>query len=300
VDLLFVLTGKTNRGTASLMNNPLQIITGLREIAPAYDALVCDVWGVLHNGHKAFAPACAALKTFKENYGPVILLTNAPRPVPDVEELFVEKYGVPLDCYDAIVTSGVATRDDLEKRTESGKLSMLHLGPERDGGIFEGLDIETVDVERAKIVLCSGLYDDDTETPADYAPLLAQMKARKLTMICANPDWVVQRGGKLVYCAGAVASEYEKIGGEVIYYGKPKTAIYDYVRAAAKGAKNLLAIGDGMHTDIKGANAAGIDALFIADGVHGEDVAEMTERHMGELFAKAGVHAKAAMRALVW
>ena len=277
-----------------------KILTGLHEIASGYDALVCDVWGVLHNGDKANLPACTALKTFREKHGPVILLTNAPRPVSDVEELFVKKYGVPLDCYDAIVTSGVATRDDLEKRTRSGKLSMLHLGPERDRGIFEGLNIETVDAERAQIVLCSGLYDDEKETPADYAPLLEKMKARKLAMICANPDWVVQRGGKLVYCAGALANEYEKIGGEVVYYGKPKTAIYDYVRAAAKGAKHLLAIGDGMHTDIKGANAAGIDALFIADGVHGEDVAEMTERHMGELFAKAGVHAKAAMRALVW
>ncbi len=277
-----------------------KILTGLREIAAHHDALVCDVWGVLHNGDKANLPACAALRTFKEKYGPVILLTNAPRPVSDVEELFVKKYGVPLDCYDAIVTSGVATRDDLAERAKSHRLAMLHLGPERDRGIFEGLNIEAVDVNDAEIVMCSGLYDDDAETPGDYAELLAKMKARKLTMICANPDWVVQRGGKLVYCAGAVANEYEKIGGEVIYYGKPKTAIYNYVRATAKGARNMLAIGDGMHTDIKGANAAGIDALFIADGVHGEDVTEMTERHLGELFAKAGVRAKAAMRALVW
>lgn len=276
-----------------------KILTGLREIAPEHDALVCDVWGVLHNGHTAFASACAALKTFKDDHGPVILLTNAPRPVKDVEQMFV-KYGVPLDCYDVIVTSGVATRDDLAERAKSHRLAMLHLGPERDRGIFEGLNVDAVDVNDAEIVMCSGLYDDDSETPADYAQLLAKMEARKLTMICANPDWVVQRGGRLVYCAGAVANEYEKIGGDVIYYGKPKTAIYEYVRAAMKDAKNPLAIGDGMHTDIKGANAAEIDALFIADGVHGEDVAEMTERHLGELFAKAGVHAKAAMRALVW
>jgi len=277
-----------------------QIISGLQEIAPGHDALVCDVWGVLHNGDKALMPACDALRTFKENHGPVILLTNAPRPVSDVEELFVKKYGVPLDCYDAIVTSGVATRDDLANRAKAHRLAMLHLGPERDSGIFEGLNVETVDVDRAEIVLCSGLYDDDTETPADYVELLAKMKARNLPMICANPDWQVQRGGRLVYCAGAVANEYEKIGGEVIYYGKPKTAIYDYVRALTKGAKNPLAIGDGMHTDIRGANAAGMEALFIADGVHGEDVRELTERQMAELFAKAGVHAKAAMRALVW
>src|ERR1700760_844112 len=131
-----------------------KIITGLREIAPEHDALVCDVWGVLHNGHSAHLDACAALKTFKETRGPVILLTNAPRPVKDVEELFVEKYGVPLDCYDAIVTSGVATRDDLEHRTKAGRLKMLHLGPERDNGIYEGLKIETVDVNHAEIVMC--------------------------------------------------------------------------------------------------------------------------------------------------
>lgn len=278
----------------------VKVLSGLREIAPAHDALVCDVWGVLHDGNRAHLPACDALRTFKETRGPVVLLTNAPRPVSDVEELFVEKYGVPLDCYDTIVTSGVATRDDLAKRAKDHKLAMLHVGPERDNGIYEGLNIETVGVEKAEIVLCSGLYDDDTETPADYAKPLAEMKARNLTMICANPDWVVQRSGKLVYCAGALANEYEKIGGTVIYYGKPKIEIYDYVRGAMKGAKKPLAIGDGMHTDIKGANLAGIEALFIADGIHGEDVAEMTERHLGELFAGAGVHAKAAIRALVW
>lgn len=278
----------------------VKILSGLREIASEHDALVCDVWGVIHDGDRAHLSACAALKKFKETRGPVILLTNAPRPVRDVEELFLKKYGVPLNCYDTIVTSGVATRDDLSKRAKDRRLAMLHLGPERDRGIFEGLNIDTVGVDTAEVVLCSGLYDDDTETPADYAKMLADIRARNLTMICANPDWVVQRAGKLVYCAGALANEYEKIGGTVIYYGKPETAIYDYVRAAMKDAANPLAIGDGLHTDIKGANAAGIDALFIADGIHGEDVAEVTERHMAELFEQVGVHAKAAMRALVW
>jgi len=281
------------------MNHSPELINGLREIAPGYDALVCDVWGVLHNGSLANREACAALKTFRDTRGPVVLLTNAPRPVRDVEEMF-RKFGVPLDCYDAIVTSGVATREDLEARTKAARLQMLHLGPERDRGIFEGLDIQTTDVEHADIVLCSGLYDDDTETPSDYTDLLARVRLRSLTMICANPDWVVQRGGKLIYCAGALANEYEKIGGAVVYYGKPKTAIYNNVRAALRGAQKPLAIGDGMHTDIKGANAAGLDALFIADGIHGEDVADMTPGHLGKLFADAGVHARAAMRTLVW
>jgi HAD superfamily hydrolase (TIGR01459 family) len=277
----------------------VQIISGLRELAPDYDALVCDIWGVLHDGHTAHQPSCAALKTFRDTRGPVVLLTNAPRPVADVEKMF-EKFGVPADCYDAIVTSGVAARGDLQARTKDGPLAMLHLGPERDCGIFEGLNVETVDVAKAGIVLCSGLYDDDVETPDDYVDLLAEMKAKNLTMLCANPDWVVQRGGKLIYCAGALANEYEKIGGNVIYYGKPKAAIYENVRAALKGARKPLAIGDGMHTDIKGANAAGLDALFIADGVHGEDVAELTPEHLDALFKDAGVQARAAMRKLVW
>jgi HAD superfamily hydrolase (TIGR01459 family) len=276
-----------------------QILSGLGEIAPEYDALVCDVWGVLHNGRDALAPACAALKAFKAKRGPVVLLTNAPRPVRDVEEMFV-KYGVPLDCYDAIVTSGVAVREELERRAMAGRLAMLHLGPERDRGIFEGLNVDTVDAAKAQVVLCSGLYDDDAETPDDYVDLLAEMKMRGLTMLCANPDRVVQRGGRLIYCAGALASEYEKIGGDVAYYGKPKPAIYQAVRAALRGAQKPLAIGDGMHTDIKGANAAGLDALFIADGVHGEDVTALTPAHLDGLFKKAGVHAQWAMRALVW
>jgi HAD superfamily hydrolase (TIGR01459 family) len=276
---------------------PPQILTGLSDIARDYDALVCDIWGVLHDGAAALPDALAALKRFRETQGRVILLSNAPRPKRDVEELFVQRFGVVLDCCDEIVTSGIATRADLERRRPG---RMFHLGPERDSGIFEGLGIELTGIDEAEIVLNSGLFDDEVETPDDYRELLARMKARGLVMLCANPDWLVQRDGRLIYCAGAVANEYEKIGGDVIYYGKPMPAIYELVRAAAPDAKRLLAIGDGLHTDIKGANAVGIDALFIADGVHGEDVAEMTQAHMAELFAKAGVGARAAMRSLHW
>jgi HAD superfamily hydrolase (TIGR01459 family) len=273
-----------------------QILTGLSEIAHDYDALVCDVWGVLHDGTAARPEACAALKRFRETRGRVVLLSNAPRPKRDVEAMFA-RLGVRLDCYDEIVTSGIATRADLERRKPR---RMFHLGPERDRGIFEGLGIALTDIADAEIVLNSGLFDDDVETPDDYRDRLAQMKARGLLMLCANPDWVVQRGGRLIHCAGALADAYEKIGGEVVYYGKPMPAIYDFVRAAAPGARRMLAIGDGLHTDIKGANAVGLDALFIADGIHGEDVAEMTQGHMAALFAKAGVTARAAMRSLLW
>jgi HAD superfamily hydrolase (TIGR01459 family) len=276
-----------------------RLLTGLSQIAPHYETLICDVWGVLHNGATAYAPACAALKKFREKHGRVVLLSNAPRPASDVEIQF-EGFGVPLDCYDTIVTSGDAAREDLARRATRGGLAMLHIGPERCHTLFEGLNIELADAAGAEIVLCTGPYDDDNETPADYADRLADLRARGLTMLCANPDLVVQRGGKLVYCAGALAQAYEKIGGTVVYYGKPYLPIYQHVRAVAAGAPRPLAIGDGMYTDLRGANAAGIDALFIANGVHGEEVAEFTEAHLEKLFAAAGVHAMAAMRALVW
>jgi len=276
-----------------------KILSGLADIASSYDALVCDVWGVLHDGHKANQQAVYALKKFRSGGGRVVLLSNAPRPKRDVEAM-LQRFDIVLDFYDDIVTSGIATRLDLEGRSRDKTLRMFHLGPERDRGIFEGLNIEPAEIDSADIVLNSGLFDDDVETPDDYKDRLAAMKARNLLMLCANPDWVVQRGGKLIWCAGALADAYEKIGGPVIYYGKPKPEIYDLVRASLPGAKRPLAIGDGMHTDIKGANAAGIDALFIADGIHGEDVGDMSPRHLAELFAKAGVSARAAMRALVW
>jgi HAD superfamily hydrolase (TIGR01459 family) len=281
------------------MTDAPQLLTHFSDIASDYDALVCDVWGVLHNGATAFAAACVALKRFRETKGRVILLSNAPRPPSDLEIQF-QRFGVPLDCYDTIVTSGGAARADLARRVARGGLRMLHLGPERDHGVFDGLGIEAAELARAEVVLCTGPYNDDVEGPDDYKDMLAQMRELGLPMLCANPDYVVQRGGKLVYCAGALAQAYEKTGGAVTYYGKPHLPIYDHVRAVAGGAKRLLAIGDGLATDVKGANAAGIDVLFIADGIHGEDVEDFTPAHMAQLFAGAGAHARAAMRALVW
>jgi HAD superfamily hydrolase (TIGR01459 family) len=281
-----------------------RLLAGLRDIAPDHDALICDVWGVLHNGRSAYLEAADALRRFRVERGPVILLTNAPRPVGDIEQMF-QRLGVPLDCYDAIMTSGVAAREDLARRAQSSPLKMLHLGPERDRGVFAGLPIERVEVNQAQIVLCTGLYDDDTETPADYAATFAVMKAHGLVMLCANPDIVVERGDKLIWCAGALARDYEKLGGEVVYYGKPHRPIYETVLALAQeiaGRKILrpLAVGDGADTDIKGANRMGIDALFIAQGVHAAQLGDLTVDGIAQLFAVPGVHAEAAMRALVW
>jgi HAD superfamily hydrolase (TIGR01459 family) len=290
------------------------LLSQFRTLAREHDALICDVWGVLHNGRTAYLEAADALREFRHSQGPVILLTNAPRPVADLEEIF-EKIGVPLDCYDAIVTSGVAARDDLARRAYGRALKILHLGPERDRGVFAGLRVEHDAVEtraaavkavrKAEIVLNTGLYDDNTETPEDYRGLLQAMKAKNLIMLCANPDIVVERGDKLIWCAGALARDYEKLGGDVVYFGKPHKPIYDTVlaraaRIAGRPIARPLAIGDGADTDIKGANAMGIDALFIAQGVHAAQLGDLTADGLAQFFAVPGVHAKAAMRTLVW
>jgi HAD superfamily hydrolase (TIGR01459 family) len=280
------------------------ILRGLSEIADGHDSVICDVWGVLHDGRRPHLPAVEALRRFRERHGPVALLSNAPRPIVDMEAQF-RAIGVPTDFYDAIVTSGIATRDELSRRAAQHRLAILHIGPERDRGVFAGLDLELTDQEACELVLCTGLWDDDSETPDDYCALLELLRARDLTMLCANPDIVVQRGDQLIYCAGAIAKAYEDMGGEVVWFGKPHRPIYDRtLRALSEAAgpeiRNPLAIGDGADTDIKGANRMGIDALFISNGVHAAQFGDLTAEGLAQFFAVPGVYAKAAMPALVW
>ena len=275
------------------------IISGLREIAGDYDALVCDVWGVVHDGVRAHMKAVEALRRFRAEYGRVVLLSNAPRPSGPIAQQLAG-FGVPADCYDAIVTSGGAAREDIAHRAAGGPVAMMHVGPERDRPLFDGLNVELVGPEKASVVLVSGLYDDEKETPEHYREILADLKSRGLPMICANPDDLVQRGGRLLYCAGALARAYQAIGGEVVYYGKPHLPIYKVALEAAGSPKRPLVIGDGLETDISGANLLGIDALFFADGVHGEEIGALTPGNLAALFAKKGASARAAMGALAW
>jgi HAD superfamily hydrolase (TIGR01459 family) len=290
----------------SAMTDLPRILSGLSEIADAYDALICDVWGVVHDGHSPRRAAVDALHRFRKTRGPVVLLSNAPRPVSDIEKQFA-RLGVALDCYDAIITSGTAAREDIARRAQGNTpLPILHIGPERDRGIFEGLAIGFVTKpDTAAAVVCTGLYDDDNESPADYRNLLEAIRKRQLTFLCANPDIVVQRGGRLVYCAGALAQTYEMIGGSCIYYGKPFAPVYEAALAALKRSARRdiahpLAVGDGIVTDIAGANAMGIDAVFIADGIHGAEIPELARGPMKEFFDAHRVVARAAMRGLVW
>lgn len=285
-----------------------RLISGLSEIAATHDALICDVWGVVHDGARHHPAAADALYRFKEKHGPVVLLTNAPR-VPAEVAAQCASYGLPPDCYDAIVSSGGAARDHLAARARDQSLPLYYIGPDRDLPMIAGLDIRRTAIVEAEVALAIGLRDDMTETPDMYADELEAMRRRGLVMICANPDLVVHRGDRLVYCAGALAKAYEALGGEVIYYGKPHRTIYDSALAAAAQAakaanrespKRPLAVGDGLLTDIRGANGAGLEALFIADGVHGEETRPYTAEHMQSLFLRFGAEASAVTRALKW
>jgi HAD superfamily hydrolase (TIGR01459 family) len=265
------------------------ILSGLREIAGEYDALICDVWGVLHDGVRAFPQAVEALRRFKQSGGRVVLLS-----------LQLHGYGVPADCYDAIVTSGGAARDDLAQRAAAGTLALMHIGPERDHPLHEGLDLRLTGAAEADVALCSGLYDDETETPDDYRAVLATLLARGTPMICANPDILVPRGDKLVYCAGAVARLYEEMGGKVAYYGKPHPPIYETALAAAGSGKRVLVAGDALETDIAGANRMGLDVLFVARGLHEKELGAVTAENLAALFARHGLKARAAVEVLKW
>ena len=282
------------------------IIERFEPLAHDYDVLLCDVWGVVHNGLAAYAPACEALKRFRAGGGTAILITNAPRAAEGVRRI-LDRFGVPHDAYDAITSSGDVTRGVVEKRRGE---SVFHLGPQRDLSIFTGLDVTFAPIEAADFVVCSGLFDDTVETPESYRDVLALMRERALFMVCANPDIVVERGDTLVYCAGALADAYRDLGGEVLYCGKPHAPIYQAalakaaaLRGAAPSRQRVLAIGDSVRTDLKGAAAFGVDCLFVTSGIHAEELGGREAPDLGALdaiFAAAGVRPRAVTRGLVW
>ena len=282
------------------------IIPHFSALADDYDVLLCDVWGVVHNGVRAFAEPCDALMRGRARGLAVVLITNAPRPS-EVVARQLEKLQVPRESYDAIVSSGDVTRKVVESRPGQ---TIFHLGPERDKSIFAGLNLTFAPLETADYVVCSGLLDDENEKPDDYRERLAAMLKRKLFMVCGNPDIVVERGDRLVFCAGALADMYASMGGEVLYAGKPHRPIYDLALVKAETAlgrkvarRRVLAIGDSVRTDLAGAQALGVDCLFITSGIHAEELgtrAHPQAHAISGLFASAGELPKAVMRQLVW
>lgn len=256
-----------------LTNSPPRV-DGLAAFVGRYDALVCDVWGVVHNGVEAFGPACDALVRWREAGGRVLLLTNAPRPSAPIHEQLA-RLGVPREAYDDLLTSGDVTREILRRRTER---RVLHVGPPRDLPLIDGLHMLRVGDADAEIVLVTGLFDDTVETPEDYRARLAVLAERRLPLVCANPDIVVERGHQRVWCAGALARLYEELGGDITLVGKPWGPVYDETRMRISelygkpfDEVRTLAIGDGLATDVRGAFLQKIDTLFVTGGIHAAD-----------------------------
>jgi HAD superfamily hydrolase (TIGR01459 family) len=253
-----------------------EILTRLEDAGPGYGVLYCDLWGCLHDGRRAFPAAVAALEAFRARGGVVVLVTNSPRPARDVTTQ-LDTLGAPRTCYDFVVSSG----DAAQAAMAAGQFGrrVHHIGPERDLVFFlddEGrpIDVERVPLEEAEGIVCTGLFDDRTETPEDYRATILHGKTKGLKLLCANPDIVVDVGDTRIWCAGAIAKAYEEAGGRSYYFGKPHPPIYALARrqlAALRGFEvpldEILAVGDGIGTDVLGAMGEGIDALYITGGL---------------------------------
>ena len=290
------------------MTSP-RLLDGLHQVADRYDVLLCDIWGVVHNGREPFAEGCAALARFRAERGPVVLISNSPRPGADVM-MQLDALKTPREAWTSVVTSGDATRDALMERAPGPAWA---LGPVRDSPLYEGTGVRFAEVpEEAAFVSCTGLFDDEVETPDDFRDRLKLCVDRGLVMVCANPDRVVQRGDRTIYCAGALAEVYVEFGGKVVMAGKPHAPIY--ARAYAEAERllgrpalrtRMLALGDGLRTDVEGANAQGLDVLFTAaSGVHAAEVLDgdggLSAARTDALLAGAGAHAAYVMAELAW
>lgn len=253
-------------------------LIALSKLVDRYDGLLCDIWGVLHNGVAAFDDAVDALCRVRASGRFVILITNAPRLSKDIYPQ-LHRFGVPREAFDTIITSGDVTATLVANQPDA---PLFHFGPARDRTVLENLCNPIVSLPHAKLCLLTGPLDDTIETADIYHNLLARMRDNAVIMICANPDLVVRSGNRMVICAGSIAQHYSQLGGTVIFAGKPEAAIYDEAlkKAASLVGRDIpksriLAVGDGLPTDIKGAADNGFDAYFISEGIHANEFDDM-------------------------
>ncbi|ARC35428.1 TIGR01459 family HAD-type hydrolase [Paracoccus yeei] len=276
-----------------------QIISSLAEVALNYDVLFCDLWGCLHNGVEAYPAAVAALRDFRAGGGRVVLLTNAPRPWRYVVDQ-LDRMAVPRDAWDVVVSSGDAAQDAMFAGAVGRKVWAVMMA--KDEGFFSDIPpewqdaepIQRVALDEAEGIVCTGLFDEVNETPEDYRAPLMLARERGLKLLCANPDVVVDLGETRLYCAGALAEFYESLGGTSLYFGKPHPPIYDLARRrlGLGDDARILAVGDGIATDIPGAAGEGIDALFVTGGLafdqFGDDVENPLQEKLDEWLAMRG------------
>lgn len=283
------------------------VLTAAGDLLSRYDVLFCDVWGVVHNGVTAFPKACGALSRFRRGGGSVILVSNAPVPKRRVADM-LDSRRVPRDAWDDIVSSGDIALAHVEQR---GFKKLYCVGPQdRDQALFKSLSAQSVPFDDAEAIICTGLNDDRRETPDDYLPLLRAALARKLPFVCANPDLIVDVGGTILYCAGAIADLYQEMGGDVYWAGKPHLSAYETAHRRAEALRNrnvakskTLVIGDAIRTDLKGAENFGCDALFVASGIHRHEAMEgerLSDAKLEALFPPGTPSALGAMVELAW
>lgn len=283
-----------------------RVISRAGPILSGYDLIISDVWGVLHNGRHAYPEAGAALARARRDGALVMLLSNAPLPAASVERLLADK-GVRRDAWDGLVTSGDMTAAHV---AGAGYRAIHHVGPKRDLALFDHIDARRVPLEAADAVVVTGLIDDARETAEDYRDLLVRALARRLPLVCANPDLVVDVGGTLYPCAGAIAALYQSIGGAVVWAGKPYPIAYETVialadrqRGRSTPANRILAIGDAVRTDLEGARRFGIASLFVAAGIHRDEImsqGEIDRDRLDRLLEAPAPKPVAAIAELAW
>ncbi len=284
----------------------IPVYSAARELMSQYDVVFCDIWGVVHDGVTAYEAGCEALTHFRDAGGTVVLVSNAPCTAAMLVDVLAEK-NVPADCWDAIVPSGDLALAHISKQNFT---EVHHLGPARNNRLFDNVSFSRVAMNQAEVLLCTGLINERTEEPEQYRTHLEQALADDLPLVCANPDLVVDVGGVLIPCAGSIARLYEDIGGSVYWAGKPFTTAYEAAHRQAQALRGdpvqksrILAIGDAVRTDIAGASAYGIDALFIGQGIHRDVVmpdGTIEPAALGELFSGDAPQAVAAMTGLAW
>jgi HAD superfamily hydrolase (TIGR01459 family) len=286
---------------------PPPVISNAAPLLASYDAIFCDVWGVVHNGRHAHADAGEALSRFRAGGGTVMLVSNAPVPAEGVERV-LERTGVRRDAWDAIVSSGDIA---LAHVAEEGYRRLHRIGPaKRDSLLFKALPGSPAALHEADAIVCTGLVDEHTETVESYQALIEAGVARALPFVCANPDLVVDVGEKRFLCAGSIAAEYERRGGPVFWAGKPHPAAYETaleratrLRGSEPARRRILAIGDALRTDLAAAKGMDVDALFIASGIHRDEAMRdgaIDAARLAMLFAPGAPPAIAAMAALRW
>ncbi len=284
-------------------------IQGLQALADRYRVLLCDVWGVIHNGVALYDGVADALTRYRAAGGKVVLLTNAPRPNAPIRAQ-LGRLGLPAAAYDDIVTSGDVAREEIATWAATGRRRVHHIGPDRDLPLFEGLDIERVDLGEADAVVITGLFDDTTETPDDYRAMFADIAARRLPVLSANPDRVIDRGGVMVYCAGALADVHAEMGGTPVLIGKPYPAVYAAARRRIRALMGtsiedtgVLMVGDALATDVKGGFDAGLDVLYVTGGIHAAEYGPPGAPDpalVGAALDAAGLGAVAFLPRLTW